>query len=143
MTMSGRCTRWALLNLVLLAVAGCGSSKYQPVTGQIVFADGTPAAGLEGGQIVFELAAASGNVPTATGSIDAEGRFQLGTVKPGDGATAGLNKVLISPPEATGDVPLPPVIHGKYKQFATSGLEYNVQPGPNEFKITVDRPASK
>lgn len=141
--MIDRCAALACLSLVLLAAVGCGGSKYQPVTGQIVFADGTPVTGLEGGQIVFEAAATTGSPPTATGSIDAEGRFKLGTDQPDDGATAGLNKVLISPPDSSGDVPLPPVIHGKYEQFSTSGLEYEVKPGPNDFKITVDPPTKR
>jgi hypothetical protein len=132
------------LNFVILFAAGCGGGKYQPVTGQIVFADGTPAKGLEGGQVIFEPAQAeTTNAPSATGAIDSEGRFTLGSEQPDDGATAGTNKVLITPPTPTGDVPLPPVIHSKYERFETSGLTFDVKPGKNEYKITVEPPARR
>jgi hypothetical protein len=125
---------WALL----LALAGCGSGKYVPVSGQLMFSDGTPATGLEGRQVVFEPVG-SGEIPEgqSTGAIDAQGKFTMGTEALGDGVPAGMHRVLISEATATGDVPPPPIIDPKYNRFETSGLQYEVKAGgpPPEFKL--------
>ncbi len=128
---------------LLLAAAGCGGNKLHPVRGQVVYQDGSPVKGLEGGQVVFEGTGPDGKKYSATGPLDAEGRFELGTEKPGDGAVAGKNRVLISPPTSEGDIPKPKVIDPKYETFERSGLEYEVKPGQkNEYRIKVD-PAPK
>jgi hypothetical protein len=124
----------------LLLLAGCGGTKYQPVTGQLVFPDGSPVTELEGGQVVFEAQGEGGTPVSASGALDSKGRFTLGTESVSDGATAGMNKVAITPPAATGDVPPPAVIHPKYERFETSGLQYEVKPGKNDFKIKVEKP---
>src|SRR5689334_12199457 len=86
---------------VLLATAGCAGGKFQPVKGQVVYTDGTPVTGLNGGQVVFRSVGSSGSSLTATGPIDAEGRFTLGTDAPGDGAVVGKHQVVITPPDPT------------------------------------------
>jgi hypothetical protein len=125
-----------------LVLAGCGGGKYQPVSGQVVTPDGSPVTGLDGGTIVFETTNEAGEPLSASGAIDAEGKFTLGTETVNDGAAAGKHKVLITPPAATGDVPPPPVIDPKYQSFETSGLEIEVKEGSNDLKVPVE-PAAK
>lgn len=132
----------ATFGLLMLLAVGCGGNKFQPVRGQVVYKDGSPVKGLDGGQVVFEGSGPDGKKYSATGALDAEGRFEMGTEKPGDGAVSGKNKVLISPPTASGDIPKPKVIDPKYESFEKSGLEYDVKPGSNDYQIKVD-PAPK
>ncbi|QDU27255.1 hypothetical protein ETAA8_23420 [Anatilimnocola aggregata] len=128
--------------LALLAFAlGCGaSSKFEPVTGELVFPDGTPVSGLEGGQVTFrQQSIGKEEVPvSASGSIDAQGKFSLATEQLNDGAPIGTYDILIKVPEPSGDVPLPPVIHAKYGKFETAGISQEVKEGTNHFKITVE-----
>ena len=124
---------------LVVCVAGCGGGgDYAPVSGQIVFPDGAPVTGLEGGTIVFEAAGADGKLKSASGAIDSHGKFTLGTESVSDGAVPGKHKVLITPPPSTGDVPLPAVVDPKYESFETSGLEIEVQDGKNDVKVTVE-----
>jgi len=127
----------------LTILLGCGGSKYSPVSGQIVFPDGAPVTGLEGGAVVFEGTGPDGKPISASGPIDAQGKFTLGTESVSDGAVPGKHKVLITPPPSTGDIPLPAVIDPKYGSFDSSGLEIEVAAGKNaDVKLTVD-PAKK
>ena len=76
---------------------------------------------------------------TARGDVQADGRYELSTQKPGDGAPPGRDKVAINPLD-TSDVPdeqkkLP--FDAKYTKFETSGLEYEVKSGSNEYPITA------
>lgn len=135
---------WIALASLVVGVAllvGCGSSKYSPVSGQLVFPDGTPVTGLEGGTVVFETTSPDGQLVSASGPIDAQGKFTLGTEAVSDGALPGKHRVLITPPAVSGDVPPPPVIDPKYGAFETSGLEVEVTAGKNEsVKLTVEPP---
>ena len=136
-----RCLACLLALLVLPLAIGCGTTKYQPVTGRVVFPDGSPVTALEGRQVIFESStpASEGmNTLQATGTIDASGRFKLGTEQLGDGAPAGTYRAMISDAVSSGDIPPPPVIDRKYSKFDTSGLQYEVKPGKNDFQITVD-----
>jgi hypothetical protein len=127
---------------LLLTLGGCGSSLYEPVVGQVIYRDGAPVTGLEGGQIVFEAKTAEGKVLNASGVIDAQGKFMLGTETLNDGALAGMNKVLITPPSSSGDIPRPPVIDRKYESFEQSGIELEIKKGRNDLKVTVSPPPS-
>ncbi|WP_425617946.1 hypothetical protein NA78x_001636 [Anatilimnocola sp. NA78] len=128
--------------LVLTALVGCGG-KFQPVAGQVVYPDGTPAKGLAGGQIIFQQGPGpdTASAPSANSPLDAEARFKLGTEQLGDGAALGTYQVAIIPPQAIGDVPLPRVIAAKFENFETSGLTQEVkQGGVKDLKITVELP---
>lgn len=128
--------------VLVLPLAGCGGKKFQPVKGQLKLPDGSPVKGMAGGEVVFEAVGPDGKTYTATGALDDEGRFTLGTEAVGDGAVTGKHKVLISPPAATGDTPVSRVIHRKYESFETSGLVLEVVAGSNDIPITVE-PAPK
>ncbi len=135
--MLGLILRSAVCGLVL-TVAGCSGKGLVPVEGQVVYPDGTPVKGLDGGQVVFRSAGTGGASSNATGTIDAEGRFKLGSLTPGDGAARGTYQVLITPPDPTGDVPLPRAIDPKYEKFETSGLEVEVKAEPNTVTLKVE-----
>lgn len=115
------------------------TSAYHPVRGQLTFPDGQPVTGLAGGSVVFETAAGERTL-SASGAIDAQGRFVLGTEGVSDGAAAGPHRVLVSPPDATGDIAAKKVVHPKYEAFDTSGLTAEVKPGANEFTFKLDPP---
>lgn len=132
----------AFVPALCLILVGCNKSGFHPVSGQIVFPDGSPVTGLEGGQVVIEATDADGKALNSSGAIDAQGRFQLGTNAVNDGAPAGKHRALISPPSSTGDVPPPPVIDPKYESLDTSGLEIEVKDGSNDVKLTVEPPKS-
>jgi hypothetical protein len=124
-----------LLPLVLAAlVCGCGGKyKTYGVTGRVTLPDGSP---VEGVQVVFE----SADPPvTALGVTDGQGRYELGTVRPGDGAPAGDYRVAVVEPEGTDpENPRPAVIDPRYGSFQTSNLTFTVGPDSREFDIQVE-----
>lgn len=128
------------LALGALSLAGCGAEKY-PVRGTVTLADSTP---LTKGLVIFERV--EGGAPvSARGSIQPDGGYELSTDKPGDGVPPGKYRVLINSLDLS-DVPdekknLP--FDFKYMKFETSGLEYEVKPGPNDYAIKLDRPKKK
>jgi hypothetical protein len=117
--------------------AGCGKPGFAPVRGQLVHPDGSPAAELDGFQVVFEGAAADGKAYAAVGPIDAQGRFELTTADPGDGAPVGTCRVLVEPKMLDSEREAPYPIDRKYRSFDTSGLTAEVKPGANEVTLTV------
>ena len=135
-------SRLGVVAFLLAATVGCGGNSYQPVRGQVVFTDNSPATALEGGQVVFRTKGGEGKVLTATGSIDAQGRFVLGTDTTNDGAAIGKYEILITPPSGSGDTPVAGIIDRKYEKFETSGLSQDVVKGENNLTLTVER-ASK
>src|SRR5262245_35155305 len=110
--------------LVLVVAAGCGSGRY-PVTGRVLFEDGTP---LEEGTVVGESGEGADKV-MAQGSLQRDGTFKWGTDKPGDGARPGKYRVVVFP-VALGDADLAkgmlPAVDQKYTKFETSEIEFEV-----------------
>ena len=126
--------------VVTLAAAGCGGGKY-PVRGIVTLDDGTPVAK---GLVVFERTE-GGKPITARGEIKPDGSYELSTDKPGDGVPTGKYRVLVNALDLS-DVPdeqkkLP--FEFKYQRFETSGLEFEVKDGPNEYPITLNRPKKR
>jgi hypothetical protein len=83
--------------------------------------------------------------PTAQGDIGPDGRYELTTFDPGDGAVLGSHSVMIEawrllPTDPTKDgmpngvMILPP----KYSNPSTSGLTAEVQAGENTIHFTID-----
>jgi hypothetical protein len=127
---------WAiLLAFSILGILGCGSSL-QPVRGTVKLPDGRPAAG---SQVVFD-GPEGGKAISARGDVQADGRFELSTAQPGDGVPPGKYRVQVNPPptldaEAAQRLPF----NGKYTEFSTSGLEYEVKPGAHDFSIQLTK----
>jgi hypothetical protein len=132
------------LLIAAFAFAGCNSHPTTyPVTGTVKFEDGTP---LTGGTVEFR------NVTTdlakqinARGEIGPDGKYQLTSFQPNDGAMAGEHQVCVFPPpqDTPGNLstePPPSPLERKYQAYESSGLSYTVKKeGKNEYDITVGK----
>jgi hypothetical protein len=132
-----------LLGFSCLAIAGCsGKEPTYPVTGKVVYKDGTPAAA--GVFVVFE--STKEPYQRANGAIKPDGSFTLSTDRPENGAIQGPHRVCIQPISADGagmnlTPQLSKKIDPKYFEFRTSGLKFDIKPsGKNEFVVEVERP---
>jgi hypothetical protein len=120
------------LLLVLGALSGCssGGPKLAPAGG-IVRYKGKPMK-----DIAVVLHAEQGLM--ASGITDAEGRFQLSTLAPGDGAPLGEHKVTLVYKDPTENVnPPPSTIPLRYRQAETSGLTAVVENKKNDFTFEL------
>jgi hypothetical protein len=129
--------------MLALPFLGCGAGgpALYPVTGTVVWEDGTPAAELAGG--VVELR------PVATGNedlkyvaprreIDAEGKFALMTG--GEmGVPAGDYAAIVVPRIRIQDLIPPKIVAERFMRFETSGLRVTVQPESNDVQLKVAR----
>jgi hypothetical protein len=130
----------AVALLCFLGVAGCGPKLY-PVRGQVTYPDGKP---LTEGTVVFESVVEENRV-TARGQIDRDGRYELSTYQRGDGVPAGKYRVAVAPkldPNAVDKRSNPLAFDRRYTEFKTSGLEFEVESGRNEYPIKVTRPGN-
>jgi len=142
MTRTSDRRRWAAVATacLLLGLTGCGPRMY-PVRGTVTLEDGSP---LTRGLVIFERV--EGGPPlTARGDIRSDGRYELSTETPGDGVPAGRYRVSINPLD-TSDVPdeqkvLP--FDVKYLNQKTSGLEFEVKSGANDYPIRLSSPTLK
>ncbi len=129
---------FSLLTLLftVLLLSGCGNRTH-PVRGQVVFEDGSAANELTGYMVNFQSLEHNAS---ATGIIQPDGTFTVGTFNDGDGALRGRQRVAITPPAVTGDEPPPPLlIPVKYGDFAKSELEVEITSAKNELTIKVER----
>jgi hypothetical protein len=122
--------------VLLLASVGCGDRMYS-ISGTVTLEDGPP---LTKGMVVFERV---GDKPVmARGAVQPDGRYELGTNRPGDGVLTGKYREQINHMDLS-EVPdekknLPYDL--KYLKFETSGLEYDVPAASNDYPIKLDRP---
>jgi hypothetical protein len=132
----------AVVSLVACAVvAGCGPSEppLYPVSGTVKFADGKPAPGCV---VEFTSEAEATKGMNARGEVQPDGSYQLKTVVNGkekDGAVAGPQKVIVVPPPASSSGPAPLTIPLRYAEAKSSGLTFEVKPGPNAYPVTLER----
>jgi len=141
---------------IAVAMSGCGGGGERlptvPASG-IVTLQGAP---VEGAHVALAPQDATGG-RSAFAQTDAQGHFQLMTLKPQDGALPGSYRVKISKEVSEGGMSVeeaqayfekhgqpPPeakvkdLLPAKYKDFDTSGLTADVtQDGPNEFKFDL------
>lgn len=122
----------AIVLMMLAAASGCGRPKY-PVTGIVVYEDGTPHAG--GGVVAMETEI-DGKRIMLRGGIGPDGRFVLASERPGDGAYAGRYRVRVLP-HVVIDGPASAGIAERFQSFENSGLSFDVGTGKNEFTITL------
>ena len=122
-----------LLCFSLLLTLGCNSGRVPtyPVKGRVMFEGGAP---VRAGHIEFYN---SDHDLTATGSIDKNGNFEMGTFKEGDGAVEGKHDVIITQLIMHGQMGLERVDHGghvapEYADYSTSGLTWTVERGSKE-----------
>lgn len=132
-----------IFSILILLPLGCsdnGQIPTYPVSGKVVFADGTP---LPGGGLIC-LSDSDEASLSARGIINPDGTFTLGTYGEDDGAIAGRHLVAIDPPipeNFNPDAGPPPrVIHPRFQHHDTSGLEFTVSAeDPNEITLEVSR----
>ena len=124
---------------------GCNSASGPQIVpaGGVVLFEGQP---LAGARVIFNPA--SGR--PAQGASDAQGRFRLSTLKPGDGAVIGKHRVAVIAPRegveampgagAAPAAPHPPAaLPQKYSTPDTSELEFEVVAGgKNEFELKLE-----
>jgi hypothetical protein len=134
--------RGRFLNVLLMTVgtlAGCADdAKIARVDG-IVRLDGKP---LASGRVRFVPAAGR----AATGKIQSDGTFTLGTFSESDGALIGTHKVAVISYEAADDGRpayevrtqiSKPLVPERYMAVGTSGLTFEVKPGKNEANLDL------
>jgi hypothetical protein len=123
--------------ILLVLITGC-SQKTQ-VSGKVTFEDGSP---LTAGEVRFE---SSGFL--ASGKIQSDGTYRLGSTANADGIPKGSYKVSIfamdesgiKPGMLPGDAPAPKLlVTEKYCSGETSGLICEVN-GSTTFDITVEK----
>lgn len=125
-------------------VVGCGSERsVHPVKGHVRSADGRRATF---GTVEFK---AEDGGQIASGRIEQDGSFRLSTFGDGDGAVAGRHRAIIVQVVNTEHLPLEKHhhvldVHPRYARYATSGLEFTVDPGgTNDIEIVVDEAPRK
>jgi hypothetical protein len=128
---------WRGLLLVLTAVAGlvaaaCGGGEntLYPVHGT-VYLDGEPAKELAGGTVTFN---SSELHRSASGQIEADGTYRLGTLKKHDGAVPGKYRVTVSPPEISEA--------GERGNRGPAAKPVSFE-GPKDVEVTVERRANE
>ena len=135
------CSKLSGSAALLLLLSGCDS---QPETflvhGIVVYPDGKP---LTEGTIEFETLDQKRPI-TASGEINDDGTFQLGTYEAEDGAIAGKHRAAVianyeigTGVERPGLIP-PPALDPKFSDFKTSPLAFEVKPSPNNILVEVD-----
>src|SRR5262245_15890701 len=127
------------LVVALGALAGCsrGGRPVGHVSGVVTYA-GKP---VPTGTVMF-VPVESG--PPAYGDIGPDGRYELSTYCPGDGAVVGAHKVMITaleqlpPALANNQNRLPQMlVPPKYGDTKTSGLSFEVKAGDNTLDILL------
>jgi hypothetical protein len=126
---------WIASRCVLLAalacVAGCGDGRPQrvPVSGTVMI-DGAP---LSYGFVTFVPAAGR----SASGQLDGQGRFTLGSYEPGDGVLPGSQRVSVLARESLNDKQAKWHAPKKYKDHDSSGIVIEVTEPTDDLKIDL------
>jgi hypothetical protein len=123
------------ISLAAIAVAGCGNGLH-PVRGRVAFADGSP---LPTGRVVVSY----DDGTTSSGSVNPDGTFRVGTLKMTDGMRPGTYRVAVKDAYVeevkNGRTVAVPLIHKRFADPATSGLEFTV-PEKTVWEIVVEKP---
>lgn len=119
---------------LLFVAGGCGNGLAE-VSG-VVTIDGQPVkGGPEGARVTVQFQPANGQGSTAIGLADVEGRYVIATGSQ-SGIAPGEYLVSCAASElAAGGARS--LIDRKYANAKTSGLSLSVQPGSNEFNISL------
>ena len=123
-----------LLTAVAVAMVGCGTEKNLEGTmaaGGVVTKAGAP---LAGATVTFNPVSADTRAASAV--TDDQGKFELTTLKGGDGAMAGDYKVTIVKTETVGKTYTPEEANAYYMQHQT-------QPPAPEVKNSLDKKYSQ
>ena len=138
--------RWLLSVFLPFAFAGCDSGELvtHPAGGRVVLAGGES---MMGAIVEFQAMEGPWKGRNARAEIREDGTFVLTTETAGDGAVAGRHRAIVHTPpvesvSVQGDPIPPPIIHSKYQDYGTSGLEFVVKPEEtNDFTIELMGPS--
>ncbi|WP_417376395.1 carboxypeptidase regulatory-like domain-containing protein [Gimesia maris] len=133
--------RWGILTLLICSY-GCGSDKVPtyPVSGRVQFADGEP---VRTGTIELE---SKEHGTSATGTIQEDGTFVLGTYTSNDGAAAGKHRAIVVQIIIADGITKHTRDHGRavpplYGDYDSSPLSVVVQAIPqNEVILSLSEP---
>jgi len=115
--------------LLLIVLSGCGPSNQVPGGGTVKYNSGEA---VTCGTVVFKTAQYQ-----YQGEIAADGTFQLGGIKPGDGLPPGTYKVAVVGLDASDQ----PIVAAKFSDADKSGVSFEVKKGEkNHFEVVVGKP---
>lgn len=121
--------------LFAVAVTGCGPGDRAAVKGRVSY-DGQP---VTGGSITFApIASAAKAGKPATGKVQPDGTFVLGTDTAADGALIGRHDVFYRPPAAASEN-ADPNVRSAYQGLVPKESEVEVKAGQNEIAIELVR----
>lgn len=132
---------WPLCAVVLsslLLVLGC-SGPDTTVAGKVVYdKDGSP---VTTGMVMFVSIEGQ---HLARGDIQSDGTFSLRSKDRNTSIHPGKYGVCIVPPDTSSQrengIIVPPLVDARFLDTRSSGLEFEVQPGENNFTLTVSKP---
>lgn len=111
---------WLLAGIMLAGATGCSKSDKVYVSGNVTLKDGTP---VEGVRVLFR-SNKTGN--SARGLTDANGRYELSSLAPGDGIEPGKYYVTLAQNTVGEDNTAPTIYHEKYRS-PTQELIFDVE----------------
>jgi hypothetical protein len=126
-----RAAAFSGLVAAVATLVGCSSGSLEPVSGKVVYPDGTP---VPAGTITFNN---SEKQVSATGVIAQDGTFTLNFGE-SEGAPAGEYKVVISGGGDSYDAK--PTVASIYGDPINTPLRQTIVDGKNELEIKVERP---
>jgi hypothetical protein len=127
-----------LVALLGMSIVGCGDSG-ATVTGKVIYEkDSSP---MTQGTVIF----VSDNGHFAKGGVQADGSFKLKTGSSNAGIEPGKYSASITSPDTSAarenGIIVPPIVDARFLSPQTSGLQFDVKPGKNDFTIKVSKPA--
>jgi hypothetical protein len=142
----------ALAAVGLLAVGGCGSKgpKMVKISGVVKYSDQSPLVVPEGGRatVTFAVADPAAEPPPgsirkgASGAVKEGGKFEMQTIKPGDGVSPNRYKVFLTTQKNPGANPNDPAnqfVPSKYASPETSGWEINVEKAKSDCVFEIQK----
>jgi len=132
------------LLMEVACVLGCGARPQPlpttyPVHGTVTYRDRKP---VTGGLVQFQAQAEPSVTTVAT--IQSDGMYRMSTMRNGlrvDGAVAGPNRVIVTPPGSTTSQQATNTDIGRRGVIPTVyPVPYNVEPRDNEYHLTIERP---
>lgn len=145
MTRNLKLASQALLTGLAVLVGGCsqGGPDTYPVEGRVQYSDGSP---FPGGTIQLQLVEDK-TAPIARGLIEPDGTFCLITPPDIEGVVTGAYHVAVRGLAPTDEPGMDEraladksTIHPRFSKFESSEIQVTVEPHPNRFTITVERP---
>lgn len=114
---------------------GCGGQGRTTVTGRVTRTDGSPVVGAR------VVARCPDKGISARGRTDANGEYELGGLKQGDGVEPGEYVVIVSEDRGSWDNPRPRTVSAKYEVASASGLTLTVEPGKSiTYDLVLEQP---